>query len=243
MNKLMQFLRTVYLFPFSILMGMSSSAVQSQGTTLHIAGTAATPESLTAITVGYPTILAITGHAGVANGDVVTFADFTGADAATLNGQTAVVKNYATGATNDTFAVDINTVGKTITLGTATATPTAWIKVGQITDIKGTSDTSPDIDVTDLDSTTKEYLPGLPDTGNVNMTVFCVDSDTGLAAIEAAFDARISKSFKVTYPSGATPIRTFSAFVKSFPKIGDASKDGVVTGSVELKRSGSVTKS
>lgn len=224
---------------------MSVLAVKSQKTTLHIAGTAATPEVLTAITVGYPTILAITGHAGVANGDVVTFAGFTGADAATLNGVSAVVKNYATGTSNDTFAVDINTVGKTITIntGVTTATPTAWIKVGQITDIKGTSDTSPDIECTDLDSDTKEYLPGLPDTGTVSMTVYTVDADTGLAAIEAAFDARSLKSFKITYPSGATPVRTFSAYAKSFPKIGDASKDGVVTGTIELKRSGTVTKS
>jgi len=95
---------------------MSTLAILAQGTTLHIAGSAAAAEVLTAITVGYPTILAITGHAGVANGDVVTLAGFTGADAATLNGLTAVVKNYATGGTNDTFAIDINTVGKTITI-------------------------------------------------------------------------------------------------------------------------------
>lgn len=224
---------------------MSTDAIPAQGSTLHIAGSAAAAEVLTAIVVGFPTILAITGHAGVANGDVITLAGFTGADAATLNGKTAVVKNLATGATNDTFAIDINTVGKTITIdaGNTTATPTEWIKVGQLTDIKATSDTSPDIEVTDLDSTTKEWMPGLPDTGTVSMNVFCVDSDTGLAAVEAAFDARVVKSFKVTYPSGATPIRTFSAYVKAFPKVGDASKDSVVTGSIELKRSGSVTKS
>jgi len=222
---------------------MPNNAIPAQGTTLHIAGSPAAAEALTAITLGFPTILAITGHAGVANGDVVALAVFAGADAAVLNGQTAVVKNYATGGTNDTFAIDINTVGKTITIGTATATPSAWIKVGDVSDIKGTSDTAPDIEVTNLDSTTKEYIPGLPDTGNVTMSVFCNDVDTGLAAVEAAFDARTVKAFKVTYPSGSTPVRTFNAFVKAFPKIGDASKDAAVTGSIELKRSGSVTKS
>lgn len=222
---------------------MSTAAVKSQGTTLHIAGSAAVAEPITAITLGNPTILAITGHAGVANGDVVTMAAFTGADAALINGLSFVVRDYATGATNDTFSIALNSVGKTITVGSGTATPTAWVKVGQITDIKGTSDTTPDIDVSDLDSTTKEYLPGLPDTGSVTMNVFTVDSDSGLAAIETAFDARALKSFKITQSSGSTPIRTFNAYVKSFPKIGDSSKDGVVTGSIELKRSGSVTKS
>lgn len=224
---------------------MSVNAVPAQGTTLHIAGSAAAAEVLTAITVGYPTILAITGHAGVANGDVVTLAGFTGADAATLNGNSYTVQNYATGATNDTFSIAVNTVGKAITIdaGNTTATPTAWIKVGELTNISSTSDTSPDIDVTDLDSTSKEYRQALPDTGNITMNMFCTDADTGLAAIEAQFDARSVKNYKITYPEGATPIRTFAANVKSFPKVGDASKDGVVTGTVELKRSGSVTKS
>lgn len=224
---------------------MSTAAVLTQGTTLHIEGSAAAAEVLTAITVGYPTILAITGHAGVANGDVVTLAGFTGAHAADLNGKTATVKNYATGATNDTFAIDINTVGRTITIdaGNTTATPTAWIKVGQITNIKGSSSAAPDIEVTDLDSTQKEFLTGLPDPGTVSMDAYCVDSDSGLAAMEASFNAATSKNYKITFPSGSTPIRTFAASVRSFPQIGDASKDGVVTGTIELRRSGAVTKS
>jgi len=222
---------------------MSVNAVPAQGTTLHIEGSAASAEACTAITVGMPTIIAITGHAGVANGDVVTLAAFTGTDAALVNSKAFTVQNYATGATNDTFTINLNTVGKTITLGAGTATPSEWIKVGELTDIKGTSDTSPDIEVTDLDSDAKEYRQGLPDTGNITMNMYCTDADTGLAAIEAQFDARSIKNYKITYPEGATPIRTFAANVKAFPKVGDASKDGVVTGTVELKRSGVVTKS
>jgi len=239
------FLRSVILFPFNILMGMSTAAVLSQGTTLHIAGSPASAEVLTAIVLGNPTILAITGHAGVANGDVVTLAGFTGADAATLNAKTFVVRDYATGTTNDTFSIACNTVGKTITIdaGNTTATPTAWVKVGQITNIKGSSSAAPDIEVTDLDSTQKEFLTGLPDPGTVSMDAYCVDSDAGLVAMEAAFDAAASKSYKITFPSGPTPIRTFTASVRSFPQIGDASKDGVVTGSIELRRSGAVVKS
>lgn len=220
---------------------MSSSAIKAQGTTLHIAGTAGGAKTITAATPGFPTIITSTAH-GLANGDVVAIAAITGTlgtDATNgLNGKSLVISNV----TANTFCVNVNTLTLTYTSG-GTATASAWIKVGQITDIKGSSDTAPDIDVTDLDSTTKEYLPGLPDTGNVTMNVFCVDADTGLTAVEAAFDARTMKSFKITYPSGATPIRTFNAFVKSFPKIGDASKDAVVTGSIELKRSGTVAKS
>lgn len=220
---------------------MSSAAIPAQGTTLHISGTAGGAKNITAAAIGFPTILTSTAH-GLANGDVVAIAAIVGTigtDATNgLNGKSFNIKNVTT----NTFCIDTNTTGLAYTSG-GTATPSTWIKVGQITDIKGTSDTSPDIPCTDLDSTTEEYRQGLPDTGNVTMNVYCVDSDTGLAAIEAAFDARITKSFKVTYPSGATPVRTFNAYAKSFPKIGDASKGGVITGSIELKRSGSVTKS
>lgn len=218
-------------------------ATNAQKTTLHIAGSSGTPATLTAVTAGYPTILAMTGHSGVVNGDVVTLALFAGADAATLNGQTAVVMNKATGATNDTFTVQINTVGKTITIGTATATPSAWIKVGKLTGIKGTSDTSPDNKTTTLDDDTETYQPGLPDTGNVTLEMQCDDSDVGLAAIEAAFDARAVSTYKITYPTGVTPVRTFSGYAKSFPKVGDAPLGGIITGSIEIKRSGVVTKS
>lgn len=220
---------------------MSTSAVKAQGTTLHISGTAGGAKTITAVSIGFPAIITSSAH-GLANGDVVAIAAITGTvgtDATSgLNGKSYVVKNVTT----NTFAIEANTTGLTYTSG-GTATPSAWIKVGQLSDIKGTSDSSPDIEVTDLDSTTKEYIQGLPDTGSLSASCYCVDSDTGLAAVEAAFDARALKSFKVTYPSGPTPVRTFSAYVKSFPKIGDASKDGVVSGSIELKRSGVVTKS
>jgi len=221
---------------------MSTGAIPSQGTTLHIAGTSGTAKTITAISVGFPTILTSSAH-GLTNGDSTAIAAIVGTvgtDATKgLNGKTLSI----THVTTNTFAVEIDTTGLAYTSG-GTATPSAWIKVGQVSDIKGTSDSTPDIDVSDLDSTTKEYLPGLPDTGNVSMTVYAaVDTDPGLAAIEAAFDARTTKTFKITYPKGSTPVRTFNAYAKSFPKVGDASKDGVVTGTIELKRSGSVTKS
>ena len=216
---------------------MGTAAVKAQGTTLHISGTAGGAKNISSIAAGNPTIITSAAH-GFSNGDVVAIAGVTGADAAIVNGNSYVVKNKTT----NTFAIELDSTGKTLT-ATGTATPSAWIKVGQLSNIKGTSDSSPDIEVTDLDSISKEYVQGLPDTGNLTADCYCVDSDLGLAAMESAHDARESRSFKVTYPSGATPVRTFSGFVKAFPKIGDASKDGVVTGSIEIKRSGTVTKS
>lgn len=222
---------------------MSVAAKLAQGSKLYIAGSAAAAEELTAITVGYPTILAITGHAGVANGDVVTFAGFTGADAATLNSVTGVVKNYATGASNDTFAVDINTVGKTITIdaGNTTATPAEWTQVKEIKSIKPSSAQADEIDVTDLDSTAKEYLTGLLNNGTVSFEFFDKVSDSGQAAVLAAFEAATSNNYKIVLTGAST--RTFAASVTKFSTIPDAAVNGVQTGTFDLKVSGTVTRS
>jgi len=219
---------------------MSINAQLAQNSKLYIAGTAATPEVLTAITLGYPTILAITGHAGIANGDSITLAGFTGTDAATLNGIVVTAKNYATGTTNDTIAIDINTVGKTITIdtGVTTATPTAWIQVKELKGIKPSGASASKIDVTDLDSTAKEYRTGLVDNGTFDADVMILESDPGQAAVLAAFIASSVNQYKVVTPAKT---RTFSASCLKFPTVPDAAVDGVQTGSASWVISGAVT--
>ena len=117
---------------------MSTAAVKAQGTTLHIAGTGGGAKTITAATPGFPTIFTSAAH-GLSNGDSITIASVVGTMATTVNTSGLVVRNVTT----DTFAVALNTTGLTYTSG-GTATALAWIKVGQVTGIKGTSDTSPE---------------------------------------------------------------------------------------------------
>ena len=219
---------------------MSISAQLAQHTKLYIAGSPATPEVLTDIIVGFPTILAITGHAGVANGDSVLLGTFTGADNALLTGKTVTVTHYATGATDDTFAIDIDTTGKTIDVGagTTTATPTAWIQVKECKGIKPSGASAAKIDVSDLDSSAKEYRTGLIDNGTFSADINILESDPGQAAVLAAFIASTTNAYKVVTPA---KVRTFSASCLKFPTIPDAVVDGVQTGSMEFVVSGAVT--
>lgn len=222
---------------------MSINAQLAQNSKLYIAGSAASAEVVTAITVGYPTIIAITGHAGVANGDLITIAGFTGADAATLNGVSgAVVKNYATGATNDTFALDINTVGKTITVdaGNTTVTPTAWVQIKEVKSIKPSGASASKIDVTDLDSTAKEYRTGLVDHGTFSCDVNILETDAGQIAVLAAFLASTTNNYKVVTPAKT---RTFNATCLKFPTSPDLSIDSVQVGSAEFQINGTITVS
>lgn len=220
---------------------MSISAQLAQNSKLYIEGTAAAAETLTAVTVGFPTIIAITGHAGVANGDVVTFSSgFTGTDAALLNGKVATVTHYATGATNDTFAVDIDTTGKTITVGTATATPSDWIQIKELKAFKPSGASATKIDVTDLDSTAKEYRSGLVDNGTFSADIHILESDPGQAAALAQFTASTTKNMKLVSPAKT---RTFNATCLKFPTTPDSAVDGVQTGSAEWQINGTVTVS
>lgn len=220
---------------------MSIAAQLAQGSTLSISGSAATPATLTAVVAGYPTILAMTGHSGVANGDYITFnSGFTGTDAALLNGKSVVATKVATGATNDTFAVDINTAGKTITIGTATATPTAWIPIGQLKGIKASGAQASKIDVTDLNSVAKEYRSGLVDNGSFSADMFILESDAGQAACLTAFLAATTNQFKFVTP-GKT--RTFNATILKFPTSPDTTVDSVQTGTFEAQISGLITVS
>lgn len=222
---------------------MSKAAQLAQKSKLYIAGSSGSAEVLTAITVGYPTILAITGHAGVANGDVITLAGFTGADAATLNGKTPVATHYATGASNDTFAIDIDTTGLTITIdaGNTTATPALWTQIKEVKAIKPGGATATKIDVTDLDSDAKEYRTGLVDNGTLSADIFDKTSDAGQQAVLASFNAQTVCSYKLALTGGST--RTFDAVVTKFPTNPDAAVDSVQTGTIEWQITGAVTRS
>lgn len=212
-------------------------ATNAQKTTLHIAGTGGSAKTITEITPGFPTIVTSNAH-GLANGDSGPIAGVVGTMAAAVNLSGLTIHSVTT----NTFAINVNTTGLAYTSG-GTFTPAPWIKVGKLSNIKGSPDTTPDNDITTLDDDMEVTSPGLRSPGSVTADIQCDDSDAGLVAMEAAHDAGSVKAFKVTYSSGATPVRAFSGYVKSFPKIGDIAKGGIITGSLEIKRTTVVTKS
>lgn len=217
---------------------MASNAISFQGAKLYIAGSSGSAEPITAVTVGYPTILTITGHAGVVNGDVVALAGFTGTDAATLNGKSAVVHHYATGATNDSFAIDIYSTGKTITVGAGTATPAAWTQVKDIKSVKFSPGGRTEIDVTNLDSVAKEKRLGLKDNGTMSGDMNVDLTDAGQDACRASEGSDNVKSFKVELPSSAGTA-TFDGQVKKMDWGGAV--DAAFTGSYEITVTGEIT--
>lgn len=213
---------------------MSVNAQLAQNTKLYIAGTSGSAKTISGIAVGYPTIITSTSH-GLANGDYVAIAGVTGTDAALLNSLSFVISNVTT----NTFSINVNSVGKTLT-ATGTATPSAWIQVKELKAIKPSGASASKIDVTDLDSTAKEYRSGLVDNGTFSADIHILESDPGQAAVLAAFNAATVNTYKVASPAKT---RTFQATCLKFPTVPDSAVDGVQTGSAEWQISGSVTVS
>lgn len=111
-------LRTDMITDLAVFFNTSEFAVDAVYTPAPSASST-TPVVITNIAVGYPTILTSALH-GLVDGDSVTLDDFAGLDADLLNGEVVTVAY----ATDNTFAVAINTTGKTITDNTNTATAT-----------------------------------------------------------------------------------------------------------------------
>lgn len=217
---------------------MSVNAQLAQNTKLYIAGTSGAAKNITAIAVGFPTIITSTSH-GLSNGDYVAIASITGtvgSDATNgLNSKSFVIKNVTT----NTFCIEVNTTGLTYTSG-GTATPAAWVQVKEVKSIKPSGASATKIDVTDLDSTAKEYRSGLLDHGTYSADIHILESDAGQAACLAAFAAATVNTYKIVSPSKT---RTFQATCTKFPTIPDSAVDGVQTGSAEWQISGAVTVS
>ena len=210
---------------------MASTAISAQGSVVAIGTGSGAAKTISGISLGNPTIITATAH-GFVNGDVVTLAGLTGADAATLNGQTVSVRNVTT----NTFAVYIDTTGKTITAA-GTATSVTFTNVANVRTFTGFDGAASEIDVTNLDSIAKEFRLGLVDPGQFTFEIDYNSSNAGHVALRSKQVSGLLSNFKLTLPDST--VITFNAYVKKFSLGGGV--DAVAKTQVDLRISGPVT--
>lgn len=210
----------------------TSTAISAQGTKTEIGTGTGGAKTISGVAVGNPTIITSTAHA-LPNGNVVAIAGLTGADAALLNGKSLNIR----AVTTNTFAVDVDTTGKTITAGAGTATPVSYTTVANVKTYTGFDGEASEIDVTHLLSTAKEFRLGLTDPGKLAFEVDQDDNDAGQIAVLAAQQAGTIQNWKLTFSNGK--VASFTAFVKKFSRSGGV--DQVLKQSCDLRISGSVT--
>jgi hypothetical protein len=151
-----------------------------------------------------------------------------------LNGLTGIVQYKDA---NTFILAGIDTTAMTTYTSGGTATPVAWTQVKNIKSFSGMDGSAADIDVSNLQSTAKEYMMGLQDEGTFTMELDLDTTDAGQNALLAARTALSVKSIKLTLPNAATA--TFSAFCKKVSASGGV--DAVLKRSVDLRITGPVT--
>jgi hypothetical protein len=210
---------------------MPSSAISAQGSLIAIGTGTGAAKNITGIAVGNPTIITSAAH-GFNNGDVVTLAGLTGADAGLLNGQTVSVRNV----TANTFAVYIDTTGKVIT-ASGTATPQTFTQIANIKTFSGFDGSASEIDVSNLSSTAKEYRLGLTDPGQFTIEIDYDNTNAGHIALRAKQVSGQSSTFQLTLPN--SNVITFTGFVKKFALAGGV--DAIAKTAVDIRISGAIT--
>jgi len=209
---------------------MTSTAFSAQGSTLQVSSGNGTAKTISGVALGNPTIITATAN-GFNNGDVVTISGIVGT--VVLNGLTFVVKNK----TANTFAVDYDTTGGTAYTSGGTATPVAWVSIGNFKSIKGFDGKIAKLDATNLASTAKEYRAGLFDPGQFTFDVDIDNSDAGQLALQNYKVNATLANFKLTLPN--THTATWTGFVESFPW--DGAVDKLVSAQVNVIITGPVT--
>jgi len=208
-------------------------AIEAQGTKLEISGTTGDAVTTMTATAGYPTILTKASH-GLSNGDVGTLSDFLGTDAALMNDKVVIVRYV----TKDTFAVAIDTTGKTLTAANGTITPLDWIEIGEVVSHDGPGGSAAVYETTHLQSTAKEKKIGLPDEGQLTLGInWCLKTDLGQQAASDARKARAEKNFKLTFSDASTA--SFSGYVMGLSA--SCAVDDKVSGSITIEITGAVT--
>lgn len=96
-----------------------------------------------------------------------------------------------------------------------------------------------DIEVTDHDSpdSTKEFIPGLKDGGEVSVEGHLIPTENTQTSLLAAVDLDEPEAWTIEFPTVPKLYISFMGYVKNF-KVGDAPVDGVMTFTAAIKVTG-----
>lgn len=135
---------------------------------------------------------------------------------------------------------DIKTQGTLLQIE-KTASPGEYETISGVYSIGGLGGgDSAEIDVTDFDSTAKEFLLGLKDEGTLSVSLNYDPDNTNHILLDTLRTSQASSGFKIALAAGTAKNFTFDAYVKSFEKTMEA--DDAVRGNLTLRITGAVTK-
>lgn len=133
----------------------------------------------------------------------------------------------------------LDTQGTTISYMDTTASPPAYADIGEVKTIAGPSGRAAIIDTSDLNSTYREKRIGLPDYGEITLTVHLRPNYKEHYALQTKYGTRTRVQFQLTFVDSTT--WTFYAYVGSFAA--NFTIDAVVEGTITLVIDGAVVTS
>lgn len=120
----------------------------------------------------------------------------------------------------------------------ANASPPVFSDIPEVRTIGGPDGQAPLIDVTDLDSTAREFLLGLKDEGAFTLGIFLIPSNAVHNTLRDAWSQRTLMRFRITFADTTTTVWEFLGYVQSMA--GQMGVDEAVQATVGIKVSGSI---
>lgn len=120
----------------------------------------------------------------------------------------------------------------------ADGSPPSFSNIPEIKTIGGPDGSAPTIDVTDLDSTAREYVLGLKDEGSFSLTINYIPANTVHAQLRTAWANRTLMQFRVTFADSGTTVWEFDGYVTGFSQ--NAGVDTVLEATVGIKITGAI---
>ena len=118
--------------------------------------------------------------------------------------------------------------------------PITYVAIPEVSNIQGPGGQANEIDVTDLDSTAKEFRMGLQDEGSITLDIMYIPGNAAHAALRAARAAQALTGFQIAFTDSPITYWQFNGFVLGF-EISN-SVDDVTKASVTIRVSGAVTE-
>jgi hypothetical protein len=203
-------------------------AIKSQGALLRVSTADGASKTITAITAANPPVVTSAAH-GLANGSIVLISGVVGMTQ--VNNRAFHLENQAT----NTFELaGVDGTGYSAYTSGGTALVKTMSTIGEVAGVSGFDGVADEIDVTNLQSTAKEFLIGLQDFGNLTMEVNLANTDVGQIKLRNLKAAATIGYFAITLSD--TKVSAFAALVRSFTFSNP--QNDAARGSVQLRITG-----
>ena len=172
-----------------------------------------TARNISAITKASTAVITSPAH-GLVDGMQVAVSGVVGMSE--ING-TYITTNTTTNAFSlvSLDGIVVNSLNFATYASSGSVMPVSYLPVTEARNIHFSDAQTPEIDVTTLNSTSKEYLVGLQDAGEFSLEMNYVPFDPAIVEMRAAkLDAKV-RAFRIDFPDGS--VFAFRGFIRSVP--------------------------